>query len=145
MLAQTGRWSFRPPFSKGGTDPTPWGVGRPPQRAKLLFRRFSFCKLFLLRLYGQKKKWLRSLRCLTKAQFDNSVCCLPTPNLSPCFRVFLIKYLDFFLVLRYNYYEWNILLLYKERFLLWQRTTMQKWWSKSPPWTWILLNGTPTL
>ena len=34
---------FRPPFLKGGTDPTPWGVGRAPQSAKYFFRRFSFC------------------------------------------------------------------------------------------------------
>ena len=26
--------SFRPPFSKGGTSPAPWGAGRPSQRAK---------------------------------------------------------------------------------------------------------------
>ena len=38
MFAQTGEESFRPPFSKGGTDPTPWGVGRRPQSAKFLYR-----------------------------------------------------------------------------------------------------------
>jgi len=47
--------SFRPPFSKGGTDPTPWGVGRPPQRAKLPKRRFSFDN-FSLCACGVKEK-----------------------------------------------------------------------------------------
>jgi hypothetical protein len=32
--------SFRPPFSKGGTDQTPWGVCRPSQRAESLFGVF---------------------------------------------------------------------------------------------------------
>ena len=38
LFAQTTDESFRPPFSKGGTDPTPWGVGRPPQRTKYPYR-----------------------------------------------------------------------------------------------------------
>ena len=37
--------SFRPPFSKGGADPTPRGVGRPSQRAKSpVFPPFSMKK-----------------------------------------------------------------------------------------------------
>ena len=46
--------SFRPPFPKGGTDPTPWGVGRPPQRAKSPNRRF-FLITFSLCLFLQRK------------------------------------------------------------------------------------------
>ena len=38
MFARTRYESFRPPFSKGGTDPTPWGVGRRPQTTKHLYR-----------------------------------------------------------------------------------------------------------
>ena len=54
------RESFRPPFSKGGTDPTPWGVGRPSQRAKLS-AAFFFLLSFFFCAYGVKEKWLRTL------------------------------------------------------------------------------------
>ena len=65
--------SFRPPFSKGGTDPTPWGVGRPPQRAKFPLRR-SLLQAFLLRLLPAREKRLRSLCFLTNCCFSNRFC-----------------------------------------------------------------------
>ena len=46
--------------SKGGTDPTPWGVGRPPQRAKSLYAAFLFDNFFFAPLVS-KKKWLKNL------------------------------------------------------------------------------------
>ena len=49
------RGSFRPPFSKGGTDPTPWGVGRRLQTAKSS-HGVSLLIAFLFALTSSKRK-----------------------------------------------------------------------------------------
>ena len=49
------RRSFRPPFSKGGADPTR-GALVASAEAKLLLRHFFFAKLFSLGLGCQRKK-----------------------------------------------------------------------------------------
>ena len=56
LFAQTTDESFRPPFSKGGTDPTPWGVGRPPPYVKMGGVCLNF-ELFLVGRAGLKFYW----------------------------------------------------------------------------------------
>ena len=48
-------------FSKGGTDPTPWGVGRCPQAAKSPYRRFFWLLFFVPAV--SKKSNKRTLLC----------------------------------------------------------------------------------
>ena len=61
--------SFRPPFSKGGAVEVAETSSRSAER-EILFRRFSFWKLFLLRLHRQKKKRLKSLHIATNCIFE---------------------------------------------------------------------------
>jgi hypothetical protein len=48
--------SFRPPFSKGGANPTRGALVAARTRRNLLFGVFFFAKLFSLRLWSQRKK-----------------------------------------------------------------------------------------
>ena len=81
--------SFRPPFSKGGTDPTPWGVGRPSQRATSPYWRL-FLIAFSLRLLLAEKKRLSILCRFYLMRLLSTVC--PMRKAS---KLFLKLYLFF--------------------------------------------------
>ena len=80
------RRSFRPPFSKGGADPTR-GALVASAEAKLLLRHFFFAKLFSLGRRCQRKKRTYSLFLPYCIRGTPHLCGSPLPSLSSAFTL----------------------------------------------------------
>ena len=73
--------SFRPPFPKGGADPTRGALVAARTRRNISCGVFFFAKLFSLRLYCQRKKRVSDLKRFCVERGTPHLCGSPLPSL----------------------------------------------------------------